>query len=115
MRRVLLDENLPRPMAKFFQPPLEVISVHDMGWAEMKNGELINAMQQAGFEFLLTADRNLQYQQNLSNTPIRLVVLLTFNNRLKNLLPHVSEIQATILKANDAEQVIEIDLRDSKT
>ena len=107
----MLDENLPRPMAKLFQPPLEVISVHDMGWAEMKNGELIAEMQRAGFEFLLTADKNLQYQQNLSNIPIRLVVLHTFDNRLKNLVRYVTQIQETIFNASDAEQVIEIDLR----
>lgn len=62
MKKILLDENLPRPLAKQFSQELEVISVHDIGWAEKKNGELIRAMLEEGFEYLMTADRNLQHQ-----------------------------------------------------
>jgi hypothetical protein len=39
MKKILLDENLPRPLAKHFSGDLEVTSVHDIGWAELKNGE----------------------------------------------------------------------------
>jgi len=60
MKKILLDENLPRPLARLFSVPLEVISVHDIGWAEKKNGDLIRSMLEGGVEFLLTADKNLQ-------------------------------------------------------
>lgn len=63
MKRILLDENLPRPLARLFDPQVEVISVHDLGWAEKKNGELLRLMVENEFEFLLTADRNLQNQK----------------------------------------------------
>jgi predicted nuclease of predicted toxin-antitoxin system len=36
MKKILLDENLPRPLANLFTEPLEVISVYDMGWSEKK-------------------------------------------------------------------------------
>jgi predicted nuclease of predicted toxin-antitoxin system len=49
MKRILLDENLPRPLANLFDHPLEVISVHDIGWAEKKNGDLIRSMLEVGF------------------------------------------------------------------
>jgi len=110
MKRILLDENLPRPLAKLFTAPLEVISVHDIGWAEKKNGDLIRSMLEEGFEFLLTADKNLQNQQNLEKYPVRLIVLKTFDNRFKTLVSYVSFIQASILNADDA-QIIEIDIR----
>ena len=110
----MLDENLPRPLAKLFTAPLEVISVHDIGWAEKKNGDLIRSMLQEGFEFLLTADKNLQNQQNLGKYPVRLIVLRIFDNRFKTLVPYVAAIQEAILNIGESEQVIEIDLRDLK-
>ena len=99
-------------MAKLFALSLEVISVHDIGWTEKKNGDLIRSMSEEGFDFLLTADKNLQNQQNLAKYPIRLIVLRLFDNRFKTLAPYVPVIQETILCADDSEQVIEIDLRD---
>ena len=39
------------------------------------NGELLRAAEEAGFEVLLTTDKNLIYQQNLSNRKIAIVVL----------------------------------------
>lgn len=112
MKKILLDENLPRPLAKYFTTPLEVVSVHDIGWAEKKNGDLIRSMLEEGFEFLLTADKNLRNQQNLDKYPVRLIVLRTFDNRFKTLIPYVSIIQETIINADDSERIIEIDLRD---
>lgn len=111
MKKILLDENLPRPLAKLFDSSLEVISVYDIGWAEKKNGDLIRSMLEDGFEFLLTADKNLQYQQNLEKYPIRLIVLRILDNRFKTIAPNVSIIQEAILNAKDSDQIIEIDLR----
>ncbi|MDX2279266.1 MAG: hypothetical protein NW218_06745 [Saprospiraceae bacterium] len=113
MKRILLDENLPRPLAKLFTAPLEVVSVHDLGWAEKKNGDLIRSMLEEGLEFLLTADKNLQNQQNLEKYPVRLIVLKTFDNRFKTLVSYVSVIQEAIINADDA-QIIEIDIRNLK-
>jgi predicted nuclease of predicted toxin-antitoxin system len=113
MKKILLDENLPRPLAELFTPPLEVISVHDIGWAEKKNGDLIRSMLEEGFEFLLTADKNLQNQQNLEKYPVRLIVLKTFDNRFKTLLPYVPVIQEAITNAENA-SIIEIDVRNLK-
>ena len=68
MKKILLDDNLPRPLAKHFSG-VQVISVHDIGWAEKKNGELIRSMLEEGFEYLLTADKNLCNKQNLEKYP----------------------------------------------
>jgi predicted nuclease of predicted toxin-antitoxin system len=111
MKKVLLDENLPRPLATMFTPRLEVVSVHDIGWAEKKNGELIQSMLEEGFEFLLTADKSLQYQQNLERYPVKVVVLRVFDNRLKTIAHHVPYIEERIWAAGEDEKVIEIDLR----
>jgi hypothetical protein len=38
MKKILLDENLPRPLVRLSSALLELISVYDIGWAEKKNG-----------------------------------------------------------------------------
>lgn len=110
MKKILLDENLPRPLAKHFSG-VQVISVHDIGWAEKKNGELIRSMLEEGFEYLLTADKNLRNQQNLEKYPIKLVLVRTFDNRYKTLAPFVERIEQVTLLAEEHERFIEIDLR----
>ena len=62
---VLLDEQLPRHLAREIGGH-NVSTVQQRGWAGLKNGELLRVAADAGFEVLVTADRNLQFQQNLS-------------------------------------------------
>jgi len=63
--RVLLDEQLPRHLTREISGH-DVRTVQQCGWAGFKNGELLRVAADAGFEVLVTADRNLQFQQNLS-------------------------------------------------
>jgi 3'-phosphoadenosine 5'-phosphosulfate (PAPS) 3'-phosphatase len=44
-------------------------------WDQLANGELIAVAEQAGFEVMVTADKNIRYQQNLEARKIALVVL----------------------------------------
>jgi len=37
-----------------------------LGWQQLSNGELIASAEEQGFDLLVTADRNLRYQQNLT-------------------------------------------------
>ena len=62
--RVLLDEQLPRHLTRELRGH-EVSTVQQKGWAGLKNGELLRRAADAGFEVFLTADRNLEFQQNL--------------------------------------------------
>lgn len=110
MKKVLLDENIPRPLKKHFSEALEVFTVHDLGWESKENGELIKAMLDADITILTTADRNIQYQQNLDKYPIKLVVLITHDNRYKTLIPKVPIIETAILNMEE-KQLIQVDLR----
>jgi hypothetical protein len=60
---VLLDEQLPHQLAREINGH-QVSTVKQRGWAGLKNGELLRVAADAGFEVLVTADRNLQFQQN---------------------------------------------------
>jgi len=44
-----------------------------MGWGEVTNGDLIRAAEEAGFAVLITCDRNIRYQQNLTGRRIALI------------------------------------------
>ena len=54
-----------------------VESAYERGWPSLKNGELIAAAVEAGFDVFGTADMNLRYQQNLTNRAWSIVVLMT--------------------------------------
>lgn len=112
MKRLLLDENLPRQLKKYFSDQIEVSAVPDLGWQSKRNGELLTAMSGAGIEFLLTADRNLRYQQNTASFGIKIVVLLTYDTRQKTLEPFVALIENRIIDwADPSDNILEIDLR----
>lgn len=67
--RLLLDENLPKRLKSDF-PLHEIYTVREKEWNGIKNGELLKLMLAAGFDALLTFDKNLQNQQNFSKYTI---------------------------------------------
>ena len=86
--RVLLDEQLPRQLAPYLVGH-EVRTVQQQGWAGLKNGELLKQAKLADFEVLVTADQNLEFQQNLVDSGLFIVVLVAVSNALEDLLPVV--------------------------
>jgi hypothetical protein len=85
--RVLLDESLPRPLAKKIVGH-HARTVSQMKWTSLGNGELLKQAA-AAFDVLLTADQNIEFQQNLTTLPIAVVVLVADSNRLESLEPLV--------------------------
>ncbi|MGH8707994.1 MAG: hypothetical protein ACREVD_08050 [Burkholderiales bacterium] len=90
--RILLDESLPLELRSEL-PGHTVRSVQQQGWSSLKNGELISRSV-GQFDAFLTADQNLQYQQNLKTLPIAVVVLVARTNRIRDLRPLVPELLA---------------------
>jgi len=52
-----------------------VTETRERGWSALKNGELLDAAEEAGFNVIVTSDKNIKYQQNLRGRKIALVVL----------------------------------------
>jgi len=71
---VLFDQGTPRGIARWLLGHT-VREAKSQGWDRLTNGELLNAAGQAGFDVLLTTDKNLRYQQNLDGRRIAIVVL----------------------------------------
>jgi hypothetical protein len=74
--KVLFDQGTPVPLRRSLRHH-EVSTVYDLGGSSLQNGELIARAEVRGFEVLVTTDRNLKYQQNLSERRLALVVILT--------------------------------------
>ena len=81
--KILLDECLPRRLKQEISNH-EVVTVVEMGWAGTKNGALLRLAEPV-FDVFITADRNLQYQQQISIKRLAVVVLIAPNNRLLTL------------------------------
>ena len=96
MKKVLLDENLPVKIKYRLQDICEIYTVNDKGWNALENGDLITAMQNDGFDYLLTSDKNLQYQQNLAKYSMRFIVLSVLNNNYETILHLVPKIKAAL-------------------
>ena len=111
MRRILLDENLPKPLIKHFSINYKIDSVSDLNWQSKKNGELLEAMAREGIDILLTVDKNLQFQQNLDKYPVQIILLLTLSNRYKSIVPQIPLIESEIIKSDASDKLIVIDIR----
>ena len=73
-----------------------VIEARDRGWATLKNGDLLQAAEQSGFELFLTADKNIRYQQNLAGRKIAIVVLSQLRWRLvRSKIPEIAAAVGT--------------------
>jgi hypothetical protein len=84
----------------------EVRTVAAVGWSGKENGQLLR-LAADHFDVLLTADRNLEHQQNLTTLPISVVVLVAPTNRLESLEPLLPEL-LDLLKALPSRRLIHI-------
>lgn len=88
--RLLLDESLPRPLADLLTGH-DVRTVAQMDWTSLTNGELLKQAS-ALFDAVLTADQNIEFQQNLKTLPVSVVVLIAASNRLESLTPLLLDV-----------------------
>ena len=94
--KVLLDENLPHDLRPF-------LSHHDaftaayLGWAGLKNGRLLDAAENSAFDVLVTGDRTLQFEQNLTGRTIAVVSLSAVSWPV--IEPHAAKIVMAVNQA----------------
>jgi hypothetical protein len=93
--RLLLDENLPHQM-RLELPGHDVFTTAYMGWAGVENGELLRLAAAEGFDALVTNDRGLEYQQNLDELPLAVVVVLMATNTIEAIRPAYAELLAVL-------------------
>jgi hypothetical protein len=94
---VLFDNGTPRTLARYLIGHHAITEARARGWDELENGALLNAAEAAGFDVLVTTDKNLSYQQNLSGRKIAIVVL--GQGRWSLIKAHVSKVVAAVTVA----------------
>ena len=96
---VLLDQSTPVPIRRFLTEHIVETASH-RGWDKLRNGDLLKAAQDAGFQVLLTPDKNIPFQQNLKNYKIAVVVL--GSGQWPLLRQHVHRVVAAVNAAQPA-------------
>lgn len=91
--RVLFDENIPDSLRHSLIHHQVSLTV-ELGWARLRNGLLLQAAEQEGFNVIITADQKIKYQQNLSGRKIAMVVL--GSNRWPYVREHLNEIASAV-------------------
>ena len=71
---ILFDHGTPRGIARALEGHT-VKEARAQGWDTLSNGDLLDAAENAGFDVLLTTDKNLRHQQNLQSRKLAIVVL----------------------------------------
>jgi hypothetical protein len=105
--KVLFDQGTPAPLRRALVGH-SVATAYELGWSKLQNGALIAAAEAAGFEVLVTTDKNLKYQQNLASRTLSIVVLLTTSwPRIQGSLPAVLAAVDSALRSGYAEVPIE--------
>lgn len=94
MRRVLFDEDVPRQLRRDL-PEFRIETVQERGWSSIQNGELLRRASEH-FEVLVTADKRLQYQQNIPKYAIGVVVIATIDTRLPHLRKALPRLRSAI-------------------
>jgi hypothetical protein len=92
--KILFDANTLAPLARFLQGH-DVVRADEPGWQGLENGALLDAAENAGFDLLLTCDRNVRYQQNFTSRKLALIVLSS------NHWPALRRVAARIASAVD--------------
>lgn len=102
--RLLIDECVDENLRLMF-PGHDCRTARFAKLAGLKNGRLLDAAEQAGFDVLVTVDQNIPEQQNLSGRKISILILCGRTNRLRDLEPLVPLALAALSSMGHAEVV----------
>ncbi|MBI2686241.1 MAG: hypothetical protein HYX27_07990 [Acidobacteria bacterium] len=94
--RILFDQGTPVPIRPYLTGHIVSIAAKQ-GWDRLRNGDLLIAAETAGFEMLLTTDKNLRYQQNPEERKIAIVVI--GHSQWPALKPHIQRVGDAINSA----------------
>jgi predicted nuclease of predicted toxin-antitoxin system len=105
--KVLLDECAPKQLKTFLAAYGHLCrTAQEAGWSGIENGELL-ALADATFDALVTIDRGIQHQQNMTGRNIAIVIVRGRSSRLVDLSPHFPAC-AEALKLIQPGQVVEV-------
>jgi len=105
--RILIDECLPAELKSTLTALAhECETVRKAGFGAKKNGELLR-LAEGRWDVLLTSDRNMKYQQNMTGRNISIVILCAKSNRMKDVLPLIPACSQVLLSMKPG-RVVEV-------
>lgn len=105
--RILIDECLPAGLRAIFAGAgHECETARRAGFGSKKNGELLS-LATGRWDVLLTSDRRMKYQQNMTGRSVAVVVLCAKSNRLPDLLPLMPACRQALLSISPG-QIVEV-------
>jgi predicted nuclease of predicted toxin-antitoxin system len=93
--RVLIDHCVDWRLKRFL-PGHTVQTAKEMGWGALRNSQLLDEAQAAGFEAFLTVDRGFGHQQNLAGRSLSVVLMRVSNNRLPTVAALAPDVLALL-------------------
>ena len=93
MKKIFFDEDVPRKLVRFL-PQHEIQTVVTMQWGGIKNGALLQLMEQHRFDVFITGDKNMPNQQELVGRPFAVLIMSAINWPV--IKPHLAKIIAAI-------------------
>lgn len=92
--RILIDECLDWRLCKTLVGH-QCLSVVEKGWSGFTNGQLLRLAERE-FDVFLTGDRNLAFQQNLTQFDLAVIVLEAPSTRLADTAPLMSQVLSVL-------------------
>lgn len=109
--KIVLDESVPHQLVRPLRALGCDVKPFPNDWKGTKNGKLLIRVKEANFDALLTCDKNMVYQQNMSQLELLIVVLPT--QRLDILRPRVEEFAQTLRSVTTFAGVLNLKIVDS--
>ena len=103
---IIFDQATPVPIRPYLEQHT-VRTAAQQGWDKLSNGDLLTAAEEAGFDVLLTTDKNMRYQQNLGGRKIAIVVL--GKQQWPQLEPHIQRVIEAV-NAVKPSSYVEVDI-----
>jgi len=105
--KILIDECLPAALSGSLTAlGHECQTVRQAGYGSKKNGELLT-LAEGRWNVLLTSDRNIKHQQNMTERSVSVVILCAKTNRMKDLLPLMPACALALLSIQSG-RVVEV-------
>lgn len=94
--KILFDQGTPAPLRSYLKSHT-IFTAYEKGWQNLKNGDLLAAAE-GNFDLLVTTDKNLRYQQNITGRALAILVLPTpswpkLEKRVSELVSEIESIK----------------------
>jgi hypothetical protein len=114
--KILLDENIDIRFKLLFPAEIhEVFTVRDMQWNGIKNGALLQLLKERQFDCWIVVDKNIPYQQNVSNLPCLIIVLDVIRNTQKHIAPLIPSVLEALKHSSEKNIIVIPELPLEKT